>query len=61
MTLIEAAKTIFGAQNDERLWDGWRTYGDAWARRYLRDAVRHGADRAGAQDQIDAADAVLEA
>lgn len=33
--------------NDARLWDGWRTHGDGWARSYLARRVDNGAERRG--------------
>lgn len=41
------ANSVWGAKNDARLYDGWRTYGNAWAWEYLTRRIRSGADRVG--------------
>jgi hypothetical protein len=42
--VMEAANKIHGTANDTRLWDGWRTYGAAWAAGYLLGRLRSGAE-----------------
>lgn len=59
MNIYALAKTIHGTSNDAAFWDGWRMHDDAWAKRYLRAAVRRGADRCGSARDIAAANKAL--
>jgi hypothetical protein len=59
MSICEIASTVWGAYNDARFWDGFRTYGDRWAKNYLLAAIRRGADRLGSEEKVRAADAAL--
>lgn len=45
--LMRVSSHLWGASTDSVFWDGWRTYGDEWARRYLRRQVLRGVDLVG--------------
>ena len=42
--VMRVSECVWGAKNDERLWDGWRAHGDEWAAEYLRKELRRGVD-----------------
>lgn len=60
LSVTMIARTFHGIQNDAQFFDGWRTYGDAWARRYLLAVRARGCSRVHRQSTIDAADAALD-
>ena len=51
-SINQLAARIWGTANDAQLWNGWRTYGDAWACRYLLLQLDKGSDVRGDRAEI---------
>lgn len=60
LSVTMIARTFHGIQNDASFFDGWRTYGDEWARQYLRAARERGCSRMQRVEEIKQADASLD-